>query len=79
MVLAVRELAGLFNPLLLRVQRLVDRRFNLGRYDADRMIAAFAAALNDAIDPDAVRDDLAEVVSRVLEPAHLSVWVSRRV
>ena len=33
MVLAVRELAGLFNPLLLRVQRLVDRRFNLGRYD----------------------------------------------
>ena len=32
-MLAVRELAGLFNPLLPRVQRLVDRRFNLGRYD----------------------------------------------
>jgi hypothetical protein len=70
--------AALFNPLRLRVQRLVDRRFNRGRYDADQMIAAFAAALNDAIDPGSVGDDLAEVVSRALEPAHISVWISGR-
>ncbi|MGH3152713.1 MAG: hypothetical protein ACRDOB_18560 [Streptosporangiaceae bacterium] len=67
--------AALFNPLRLRIQRLVDRRFNRGRYDTDRIVAAFAAQLTDAIDPGAVRDDLAGVVSGALEPAHVSVWM----
>jgi hypothetical protein len=69
--------AALFSPVRRRVQQLVDRRFNRARYDADRTVAAFAARLNDAVELDAVRDDLAGVVSRVLEPAHLSVWISR--
>jgi hypothetical protein len=70
--------AALFTPLRHRVQRLVDRRFNRARYDADTTVAAFAARLKDAVDLDAVRDDLAGVVSQALEPAHVSVWVSRR-
>jgi len=40
-------------------------------------VAAFAARLKDAVDLDSVRYDLAEVVQRALEPAHISVWVSR--
>jgi hypothetical protein len=70
--------AALFNPLRLRVQLAVDRRFNRARYDADQTVAAFAARLKDAVDLDSVRDDLAGVVQQALEPAHLSVWVSRR-
>jgi hypothetical protein len=70
--------AALFNPLRRRVQRAVDRRFNRARYDAEQTVMAFAAHLKDAVDLDSVRDDLAQVVSRALEPAHLSVWVSRR-
>ena len=70
--------AALFNPVRRRVQQLVDRRFNRARYDADQMVAAFAARLKDAVDLDPVRDDLASVVQQALEPAHLSVWVSRR-
>jgi hypothetical protein len=69
--------AALFTPLRSRVQRLVDRRFNRTRYDADRTLAAFAARLKDAVDLDSVRDDLAGVVQQALEPAHLSVWVSQ--
>ena len=37
---------------------------------------AFAARLKDAVDLDTVRGDLTQVVSRALEPAHLSVWIS---
>jgi peptidoglycan/LPS O-acetylase OafA/YrhL len=70
--------AALFNPLRRRVQRVVDRRFNRARYDAELTVAAFAARLKDSVDLDAVRDDLAGVVTRALEPAHVSVWISRR-
>ena len=67
---------ALFNPLRRRVQRLVARRFNRARYDADRTVAAFAARLKDAVDLDSVRDDLAGIVRRTLEPAHVSIWIS---
>jgi hypothetical protein len=61
-----------------RVQRVVDRRFNRARYDANQTAAAFAARLKDAVDLDSVRDDLAGVVHQALEPAHVSVWISQR-
>jgi len=67
--------AALFNPLRRRVQNIVDRRFNRARYDADRIIAGFAARLKDAVDLDAVRADLAGSVQQTLEPAHISVWI----
>ncbi len=68
--------AALFNPLRQRVQRVVDRRFNRTRYNADRTVAAFAAGLKDATDVTAVRDDLTSVVQQTLEPAHISLWIS---
>jgi hypothetical protein len=67
--------AALFNPLRRRVQRMVDRRFNRARYDADKTVATFAARLQDAVDLDSVRDDLANAVQEALEPAHVSVWI----
>ena len=68
--------AALFNPLRRRVQRVVDRRFNRVRYDADQTVAAFAARLRGAVDLDAVRSDLLAVVSSAVEPAHISVWTA---
>jgi hypothetical protein len=67
--------AALFNPVRRRVQTMVDRRFNRARYDADRITAAFAARLQDAVDLDTVRADLAGSVQQALEPAHISVWI----
>jgi len=70
--------AALFNPLRRRVQQVVDRRFNRARYDAEQTVAAFAARLKNTVDLDSIRDDLATVVGQTLEPAHLSLWISRQ-
>ena len=70
--------AALFNPLRHRVQRVVDRRFNRARYDADKTVAAFASRLQDAVDLDAVQANLVGVVQHALEPAHISVWIRPR-
>jgi hypothetical protein len=70
--------AALFNPLRQRVQRIVDRRFNRARYDADQIVAAFPARLKDTVDLRSVRDDLATVVDQALEPAHVFVWINER-
>jgi hypothetical protein len=67
--------AALFNPLRLRVQRLVDRRFNRARYDADATVAVFTARLRDAIDLETVQLELAAAVDRAVQPAQLSTWI----
>ncbi len=67
--------AALFTPLRVRVQRRVDRRFNRARYDAERLVADFAARLKDAVDPDAVEADLLDVVHRSLEPTQAGIWI----
>ena len=70
--------AALFGPLRSRVQHRVDRRFNRARYDAERLQAAFAARLKEAVDADAVQRDLASAVHAALEPAHVSIWLADR-
>src|SRR5216683_3401263 len=69
--------AALFSPLRRRVQHGVDRRFNRARYDAEHTVTEFAARLQDAVDPDVVRADLAGVVHAALEPTHVSVWLGQ--
>ena len=68
--------AALFAPVRRLVQRIVDRRFNRARYDAERTVAAFTARLQDAVDLDTVRADLLAAVDQALEPAHATVWLA---
>lgn len=70
--------AALFSPMRRRVQRMVDRRFNRARYDAETTVAEFAARLKDAVDLHAVQAALISAVQQTLEPAHVSVWISHR-
>ena len=65
---------ALFTPVRRRVQRAVDRRFNRARYDADLVVAAFAARLAGAVDLDAVHGQLSHAVHDALQPAHVHIW-----
>jgi hypothetical protein len=67
--------AALFNPLRLRVQKLVDRRFNRARYDAEAIVTAFTLRLRDAVDLDTVRHELLVAVDGAVQPTHASVWI----
>jgi hypothetical protein len=67
--------AALFSPLRNRLQRLVDRRFNRARYDAEALVLAFGARLRDAVDPETVLSELAAAAGGSVQPAHVSVWV----
>lgn len=68
--------AALFNPVRRRVQRLVDRRFNRARYDADTIIAAFTIRLRDAVDLDTINQELRQAVNQAVAPTHASVWIT---
>ncbi len=68
--------AALFSRVRRRVQHRVDRRFNRAGYDAEAMVAAFAARLKDTADLDTVRDDLVGVVHGALEPARVWLWTA---
>ncbi len=67
--------AALFNSLRKRTQRLVDRRFNRARYDAEATVAAFTARLRDAVEIDVIRADLLDAVNRAVQPTRASVWI----
>ena len=56
----------------------MDRRFSRSRYDAEQMVIAFAARLQDATDLDAVQADGTITVYRALEPDHMSPWSGAR-
>jgi hypothetical protein len=67
--------AALFQPIRRRVQRLVDRRFNRIRYDAERTVAAFAGRLRDQVDLEQLRAEILATVSAAVEPSSASIWL----
>lgn len=66
---------ALFNPLRLRVQLAVDRRFNRPRYDAAKVMDEFAGRLREQLDVDDVAEGWSGVVSETMQPAVVGVWV----
>jgi len=66
---------ALFAPIRRRVQSLVDRRFNRGRYDAERTVAAFAGRMRDEVDLDALRIEILATVTSAVEPTTVSLWL----
>jgi len=73
---AVLAAAALFSPLRRPVQAMVDRRFNRARYDAERVVTQFSGQLREEGDLDVLGTDLLGVVSQVLAPEHLTLWLT---
>jgi hypothetical protein len=72
---ATLAVAAAFQPARRRIQAAVDRRFNRGRYDAARTIAAFSTRLRDQVDLSTLTSELLTVVDQTMQPTRASLWL----
>jgi hypothetical protein len=66
---------GFAQPLLRRTQRLVDRRFDRTRIDAEQTVRQFAERQRDQVDLAALVEDIRETASASVRPASVGVWL----
>lgn len=73
-VISTLAVFALFNPLRLRVQSVVDRRFSRLPYDPDRVTAELMQRLRDEPSPSAVSAAWLDMVDRTMRPTTSSLW-----
>ena len=74
-VLITLVIAALFNPLRLRIQGFIDRRFYRARYDPQVILSSFATSAQEELDLDALAEELMEAVDETMQPDQVSLWI----
>jgi hypothetical protein len=74
-VLSILAIAALFFPLRNRVQEFIDKRFYRQKYDAQKVLAGFAATCRDETDIEMLTARLVGVIEEALQPETVSVWL----
>jgi hypothetical protein len=77
-VASTLAIAALFQPLRMRVQGFIDRRFFRKKYDARLVLEQFAARAQQEADLDAISADILSTVQETLEPEGARLWIIRR-
>lgn len=73
--IATLAAAGLFLPVLRWVRRIVDRRFDRERYNAEKVVDAFGDRLRNGADPHTTPQDLTRAVEQTLQPSKVGLWI----
>jgi hypothetical protein len=75
-VLSTLMIAALFNPLRIRTQDFIDRRFYRQKFDSEQTLAAFAAAARDEVDLARLINAILGVVEETMRPENTSLWIT---
>ena len=74
-VVTTLTIAALFNPLRVRIQDVIDRRFFRRKYDAENALNAFAAVARDQVDISRLSRSLLTMVETTMQPEKASLWL----
>jgi hypothetical protein len=75
-IVSTLAIAALFNPLRYRVQDGIDHRFYRRKYDAQQVLARFAAKARDETDLGKLTSELIQVATETMQPATVSLWLN---
>jgi hypothetical protein len=68
-------IAVLFNPLRHRIQDVIARTFSRRKYNAQQVLASFAATCRDEADLEKLKVNMMRVAQETVQPAHVSLWL----
>lgn len=74
-VISTLGIAALFNPLRLRIQDVIERRFYRKKYDAEQALTRFSVTARDEVDVDRFAASIMGLVDENLQPETVWLWL----
>ncbi len=74
-VLSTLAIAALFNPLRVRLQRVIDGRFYRTKYDAEIALSNFSVRAREDVALERLSISLLKIVDETFQPGYTSLWL----